>query len=123
MSVEGMLGKHVLNGERAATDDHPAVLHHLPLSETAREKEIPIGTVMKRVAGAEGKVAYEPYLSTDEESVKPVAVADDACDAGDTSALCLMHGGVKLRMLKTGDGKELTDLQIALLNEQGIYPV
>ncbi len=122
MSVEGMLGKHVLNGERAATDDHPAVLH-LPLSETAREKEIPIGTVMKRVAGAEGKVAYEPYLSTDEESVKPVAVVDDACDAGDTSALCLMHGGVKLRMLKTGDGKELTDLQIALLNEQGIYPV
>ena len=123
MSVEGMLGKHVLNGERAATDDHPAVLHHLPLSETAREKEIPIGTVMKRVAGAEGKVAYEPYLSTDEESVKPVAVVDDACDAGDTSALCLMHGGVKLRMLKTGDGKELTDLQITLLNEQGIYPV
>ena len=123
MSVEGMLGKHVLNGERAATDDHPAVLHHLPLSETAREKEIPIGTVMKRVAGAEGKVAYEPYLSTDEESVKPVAEVDDACDAGDTSALCLMHGGVKLRMLKPGDGKELSDLQIALLNEQGIYPV
>ena len=52
-----------------------------------------------------------------------MAVVDDACDAGDTSALCLMHGGVKLRMLKTGDGKELTDLQIALLNEQGIYPV
>ena len=71
MSVEGMLGKHVLNGERAATDDHPAVLHHLPLSETAREKEIPIGTVMKRVAGAEGKVAYEPYLSTDEEASSP----------------------------------------------------
>lgn len=123
MSVEGMLGKHVLNGERAATDDHPAVLHHLPLSETASEKEIPIGTVMKRVAGDEGKVAWEPYLSTDEDTVKPVGVVDDACDAGDSSALCLVHGGVKLRMLKTGDGKELTDIQIALLSEAGIYAV
>ena len=123
MSVEGMLGKHVLNGERAATDDHPAVLHHLPLSETAKANDIPIGTVMKRVAGAEGKVGYESYLSTDEEAIKPVAVVDDACEAGAGSALCLVHGGVKLRMLKTGDGKELTDLQIALLNEQGIYPV
>lgn len=123
MSVEGMLGKHVLNGERAATDDHPAVLHHLPLSETAKANDIPIGTVMKRVAGDEDKVGYESYLSTDEEAIKPVAVVDDACEAGAGSALCLVHGSVKLRMLKTGDGKELTDLQIALLNEQGIYPV
>ncbi len=135
MSVEGMLGKHVLNGERAATDDHPAVLHHLPLSETAKANEIPIGTVMKRVdvTVSEGQgesattkvtgAAWEPYLSTDAASVKPVAVVDDACDAGDSSALCLVHGGVKLRMLKTGDGKELSDIQIALLSEQGIYAV
>ena len=32
---EGFLGKHTLSGERAATGDHPVVLHHLPLSEKA----------------------------------------------------------------------------------------
>lgn len=131
MAVEGMLGKHVLNGERAATDDHPVVLHHLPLSETAKAKGLPIGTVMKRVdvSVTDGETttvtgaAWEPYLSTDAATAKPVAVVDDVCEAGDSSALCLVHGGVKLRLLKTGDEKELTDVQIALLSEAGIYAV
>lgn len=123
MAAEGFLGKHALSGERAASDDHPAVLHHLPLSDAARGNAVPIGTVMKRVAGDEGKAAWEPYLSTDAKTVKPVAVVDDACDAGEQSAICLVHGGVKLRMLRTGDGKELTDVQIALLSEAGIYAV
>lgn len=121
MAAEGFLGKHTLSGERAATADHPAVLHHLPLSASAKTKAIPIGTVMKRVEGEDGKAAWEPFLSTDEAA--PVAVVDDVCEAGAGSALCLVHGGVKLRMLKTGDNKELTDLQIALLAESGIYAV
>lgn len=122
MPAEGFLGKHTLSGERAATDDHPAVIHHLPLSETAKAKAIPIGTVLKR-ADSSDKALWEPMLSTDAATVKPVAVVDDACDAGSHAALCLVHGGVKLRMLKTGDGKELTDLQIADLAEHGIYAV
>ena len=46
---EGYLGKHTLSGERAATGDHPVVLHHLPLSAKAKTAAIPVGTVMKRV--------------------------------------------------------------------------
>ena len=49
MANEGYLGKHTLSGERAATGDHPAVLHHLPLSASAKAAVIPVGTVMKRV--------------------------------------------------------------------------
>lgn len=135
MAVEGFLGKHTLSGERAATNDHPAVLHHLPLSAAAKAKDIAIGTVMKRVslATTEGEgdsatttvvgAAWEPFLSTDAATALPVAVVDDVCDAGSHSALCLVHGGVKLRLLRTGDGKELTDIQIALLSENGIYAV
>lgn len=135
MAAEGFLGKHTLSGERASTDDHPAVLHHLPLSASAKTKAIPIGTVMKRVnlTKTEGEgdsatttvtgAAWEPFLSTDAATVMPVAVVDDVCEAGAGSALCLVHGGVKLRLLKTGDDKELTDAQIALLSEHGIYAV
>ena len=30
---EGHLGKYSFGGERAATDNHPAVIHYLPLAE------------------------------------------------------------------------------------------
>lgn len=135
---EGYLGKHVLKGERASTDDHPPVFQHLPLSDDAKTAEIPVGTVMKRVNVTEKEgettkivgAAWEPFLSTDAATVIPVAVVDAPCDplgAGgttkETSCLCIVHGGVKLRMLKTGDGKELTDIQIAQLAEQGIYAI
>jgi len=132
--AEGFLGKYTIKGERASTDDHPPVFQHLPLSENAKKAAIPIGTVMKRVDGADGAggsasvAAWEPMLSTDDAT--PVAVTDADCDplgvggtTADTSVLCLVHGGVKLRMLKTGDGKELTDVQVAKLAEQGIYAI
>ena len=134
MANEGFMGKHVLNGERAATGDHPAVLHHLPLSATAKAAAIPVGTVMKRVDVTEGEgdsakvvgAAWEPFLSTDAVTVLPVAVVDTPCEptgeTGETSALCVVHGGVKYRVLKTGDGKVLTDIQTAQLMEHGIYP-
>lgn len=136
---EGFLGKHVLSGERAATGDHPVVLHHLPLSASAKAAAIPVGTAMKRVdvteTTGEGEsavttvvgAAWEPLLSTDEATVIPVAVVDTPCDPtgdnGESSALCVVHGGVKYRVLKTGDGKALTDVQMAQLSEHGIYAV
>lgn len=123
---EGFLGKRTLSGERAATGDHPVVLHHLPLSATAKTAAIPVGTVMKRVDADDG-AAWEPLLSSDAATVVPVAVVDTPCDPtgenGETSALCVVHGGVKNRVLKTGDGKALTDVQTAQLVEHGIYPV
>lgn len=136
---EGFLGKHTLSGERAATGDHSVVLHHLPLSAKAKTASIPVGTVMKRVdvteTTGEGEsavttvvgAAWEPLLSTDAATVLPVAVVDTPCDptgeSGESSALCVVHGGVKYRVLKTGDGKALTDIQTAQLVEHGIFPV
>lgn len=138
MANEGYLGKHTLSGERAATGDHPAVLHHLPLSAKAKAAVISVGTVMKRVdvteTTGEGEnavtkvvgAAWEPLLSTDAATVLPVAVVDTPCDPtgenGESSALCVVHGGVKYRVLTTGDGKALTDIQTAQLVEHGIYP-
>ncbi len=57
MANEGFLGKHTIGGERAATSDHQVVLHYLPLSESAKAALIPVGTVLKRVEGAEA-VSY-----------------------------------------------------------------
>ncbi|HJA79951.1 MAG TPA: hypothetical protein H9784_10380 [Candidatus Desulfovibrio intestinavium] len=131
---EGFLGKHTLSGERAATGDHPVVLHHLPLSAKAKAAVIPVGTVMKRVdiKGEEDEsdtvvdVAWEPLLSTDAATALPVAVVDTPCDPtgenGETSALCVVHGGVKNRLLTTGDSKALTAVQMAQLVEHGIFP-
>ncbi len=126
MANEGFLGKHVLKGERAATDDHPVILHHLPLSGECRTAVIPVGTVMKRVENDDDTAAWEPFLSTD-DGAAPVAVVDNVCDptgeSAETSALCVVHGVVKARLLKTGDGKPLTDSQIARLGEHGVWCV
>ena len=32
MANEGMLGKTKISGEKAATDDHPVIIHALPLT-------------------------------------------------------------------------------------------
>lgn len=122
MALEGMLGKFGVDGERAATDDHPAVLRHLPLTDDAAKKELPIGTVLKQTDGA---FTYEPLLSTDTDAII-IGVVDDARNLETDStktAQTLIHGGVKARLLKTGDGKELTDAQIAALFAAGIYPI
>lgn len=135
MANEGFLGKHSLGGERAATSDHQVVVHYLPLSASAKVKAMPAGTVLKRVdvTETEGEttkvvgLAWEPLLSTDAATIMPAAVVDSPCDptgeSAETSALCVVHGGVKARLLVTGDGKALTDLQIALLMERGIFAV
>ena len=132
---EGFLGKHVLNGERAATDHHPVILHHLPLSAAGRAAPLAPGTVMKRVDVMEGEgdsaevvgAAWEPFLSTDAATIAPVAVVDTPCDTtgadGEKSALCIVHGCAKVRLLKTGDGHDLTDTQMAQLAEHGVFAV
>lgn len=130
---EGFLGRHTLAGERAATGEHPVILHHLPLSDKARAAAISVGTVLKRVdvMGDEDEsdtvvgAAWEPLLSTDEAAVMPVAVVDTPCDPtgenGEMSALCVVHGCVKSRLLKTGDNKALTEVRLAQLAECGVY--
>lgn len=119
MPNEGYLGLHKLSGERAATDDHPVVMHALPLADSVTTKLSP-GLLLKR-ADAGGKTAYAPWLSTDADA-NPVAVVDDVCD-GATSAIAVVHGCVKTRLLKTGDDKTPTDMQLANLAERGIFAV
>lgn len=127
MANEGFLGKHTIGGERAATSDHQVVLQHLPLSDSAKAAPITVGVVLKRVEGGENAAVWEPLLSGDGTDVMPAAVVDSPCDptgeSAETSALCVVHGGVKARLLKTGDDKPLTDLQLALLMERGIFAV
>lgn len=45
---EGFLGKYTFGGERAATDDHPAVIHYLPLAASVAEK-LDVGLLLKAV--------------------------------------------------------------------------
>lgn len=122
MALEGKLGQFTIDGERAATGDHPAVLRHLPLTDDAAKKELPIGTVLKQTEGA---FTYEPLLSSDADAII-IGVVDDARNPATDSTKTvqtLIHGGVKNRLLKTGDGKELTDAQIAALIKAGVYPI
>ena len=43
---EGHLGTFGFGGERAATDDHPVILHYLPLAESATSK-LDVGVLLK----------------------------------------------------------------------------
>lgn len=121
MANEGFLGSHKLSGERCATDDHPVMIHALPLAASVTTALAP-GLLLKR-ADAESKVAYAPWLSTDAAPVVPVAVVDDMTPAGSASAICVVHGCVKTRMLQSGDAKAPTDIQLADLAQRGIFAV
>ena len=187
---EGHLGKYSFGGERAATDNHPAVIHYLPLAEGVTDP-LAVGTLLKAVdvygatattgedntgvtaafAAKAGKavgayafaydsawklggqgvtlseygisltgdaangdtvtvtltvedVTYEPVLSTDAEAC---AVVDLPCDPtgekAETSAAAVVHGTVKTRVLKTGDGKAPTGGQLAMLARHGVFAV
>lgn len=129
---EGFLGKHTLGGERAATDDHPVILHHLPLAAGAKAKAIPVGMVMKRLEeGSDPKKAvWAPMEKGDEATLAPVAVVDVPCDPvaangipGELSALCVVHGCVKQRLLKLADDSAPSDVTLAKLAENGIFAV
>lgn len=122
---EGMLGHFEFDGERAATDDHPAILNFLPLAEGVAGILDP-GTLLKRVdvAGSDpADVAYSPLLSTD-AAAEPCAVVDKPCDADrEKSAASVVHGTVKTRLLKTGDGRKPTCAQLAQLMQSGVFAV
>ncbi len=133
---EGHLGKFSFGGERAATDDHPAVTHYLPLDASVTSA-LEVGTLLKSVevketTGEGGDavttvvgVAYAPFMSTD--SAIPCAVVDLPCDPtgdkGEKSAACVVHGTVKTRLLVTGDNMAPSDVQLAKLAERGVFAV
>ena len=129
---EGHLGKFSFGGERAATDNHPVVIHYLPLAESV-SAALAVGTLLKKEevkgSGEESEsvvdIAYAPFLSTDTDA--PCAVVDLPCDPagehGEKSAACVVHGTVKGRLLKTGDNKSPTTMQLAALAERGVFAV
>lgn len=125
---EGHLGKFSFGGERAATDDHPVIIHYLPLAATVTAA-LEVGTLLQRVDVADSSpadVAYAPFLATDAAAV-PCAVVDLPCDPtgdkGEKSAACVVHGTVKTRLLKTGDNQAPTGAQLAKLAERGVFAV
>ena len=217
---EGFLGKFSFGGERAATDDHPVVLHALPL-DTSVTAKMDVGTLLRKVpvtevvpaveavtetaaatkgadntgvtavavtaatfktavsnaagtylfsygtawklsglsvsldtygvtvtgtpvsgdtvsvvftASVAAKAAgsktvdylWKPYLSTD-ASLSPAAVVDLPCDPtgehGEKSVIAVVHGTVKTRLLKTGDGVSATGVQLYQLMENGVFSV
>lgn len=194
---EGHLGKFSFGGERAATDNHPAIIHHLPLAEDVTAS-LAVGTLLKAVdvygtnaaAGEENSgvtgagvdaatfaakvgnkvgayvfsydsewklsglsatlseygvtpegspssgdtltvtlilsdVLYTPFKYAD--TAEPCAVVDLPCDPtgknGEKSAACVVHGTVKARVLKTGDGQTPTSGQLASLARRGVFAV
>ncbi|HJB64988.1 MAG TPA: hypothetical protein H9768_01715 [Candidatus Mailhella merdavium] len=194
---EGHLGKFSFGGERAATDNHPAIIHYLPLSEDVTAS-LAVGTLLKAVdvygasvvAGEESSgvtgasvdaatfsakvgskvgtyvfsydsewklsgqsatlseygvtpegspssgdtltvtlvlsdVLYTPFKYAD--TAEPCAVVDLPCDPtgknGEKSAACVVHGTVKARVLKTGDGQTPTSGQLASLARRGVFAV
>lgn len=117
---EGTLSRMHIGGERAHTEDHPPVLLPLPLASTVSGTLAP-GLLLKTVTEGSATV-YTPLLSTDSEA--PCAVVDKPCDAStEQSALCLVHGCVKFRLLVTGDAKAPTSAQVQTLMDHTVYPI
>jgi hypothetical protein len=130
MANEGFLGKTTISGERAATDDHPAIIQALVLDASVTAP-LPVGTLLRRVEITDGEeapavldYAYKPYAA--EDAVLPCAVVDKPCDptgeSAETSAICLVHGTVKARVLKVGSAAASVPV-IEKLRESGIFAV
>ncbi|MDR2055662.1 MAG: hypothetical protein LBQ10_07330 [Desulfovibrio sp.] len=130
MANEGFLGKTKLGGERAATDDHPAIIHALPLDASVNAP-LPVGTLMRRVEITDSEetptvldYAYKPYAAADAEL--PCAVVDKPCDptgdSAETSAICVVHGTVKTRVLLVGTAAA-GPVVIEKLRQSGIFAV
>jgi hypothetical protein len=130
MANEGFLGKTKISGERAATDDHPVILHALPLDASVTTP-LAVGTLLRRVEITDGQAqptvldyAYKPYAAAD--TVLPCAVVDKPCDptgdSAETSAICVVHGTVKTRLLTVGD-VAANSVVIEKLRQSGIFAV
>jgi hypothetical protein len=141
MANEGFLGKTIISGEKAATDDHPAVIHALPLDESVTAP-LPVGLLMERVKAGDG-YAYRPYTPTPDAQWDgtievtegdtltlsgglPCAVVNEPCDPtganGETSAKCIVHGTVKARLLKVGSAPADAEATEKLM-QSGIFAV
>jgi hypothetical protein len=141
MANEGFLGKTTLSGEKVATDDHPAIIHALPL-DVSVTAALPVGTLMARVK-VEDDYKYKPYVPapTAEWAINytvaeddvialsgalPCAVVNEPCDptgtSAETSAKCVVHGCVKTRLLKVGGAPADADA-IEKLRQCGIFAV
>lgn len=117
---EGTLSRLHIGGERAHTNDHPPVFLSLPLASTV-SGELKPGLLLKSTTEGSATM-YAPLLSTDADA--PCAVVDKPCDAdAEQSALCLVHGTVKFRLLATSDGKKPSAAQMAALMQSTIYPL
>ena len=122
MANEGQLGKWKISSERVSTDDHPAIIQALVMDIAATEP-LPVGTLLKRVEGtSETGVTYAVCTSAD----IPCAVVDVPFDPtgenGETSAICVLHGTVKTRLLKVGAGQPTLGM-IDELQKSGIFAV
>ncbi|MDR1398110.1 MAG: hypothetical protein LBJ14_10330 [Desulfarculales bacterium] len=131
MANEGVLGKTKISGQRAATDDHPAIIHALPLDESVTAP-LAVGTLLRRVDITQEinevnvviGFTFKPWGSAD--TFLPCAVVDKPCDPGgepaETSAICLVHGTVKTSLLQWAGPANL-DVVVEILKQSGIYAV
>lgn len=118
MANEGMLGKFTLTGEKAATDNHPVIIHVLPLAKGVTEQLTP-GTILKRVKEDDSYV-YGIWVSGDSES--PKAVVNEPCDPSvEASAKAVIHGCVKTQLLVENGGADAT--AFVKLSDTGIFAV
>lgn len=119
MANEGFLGRTKISGERAATDDHPVIIHALTLVDDVTALLKP-GEILKRIE-VDGKYTYKPWQPGDSEA--PRAVVDLPCDpAVETSVKAVVHGCVKIRLLTAG-GVAADAGAIEKLFDTGIYAV
>ena len=130
MAAEGKLGGYKISGERAGTDEQPLVRKHLPNDTSVVTAVLEPGVLLKEVevkgTGDQSAVvvehAYVPWVETDTAS--PCAVVDDRFDPeSETSAICIVHGCVKTRVLKVGATGSTAPSTIALtkLMHNGIF--
>lgn len=121
---EGHLGKFEFGGERVATDDHPVVIHYLPLDKSVNTA-LDVGTLLCRVNGSDGDVTYKGV--TKDGGDTPCAVVDKPCDPtgenGEKSVCAVVHGTVKTSLLKTSDNQTPTVAQFAALADHGVFAV
>lgn len=113
MANEGVLGKFKVEGEKAATDDHPVIIHAL-LLDSGVTGVLPAGLLLERTGAGD----YQPYSSG-----TPCAVVNEPCDSAvESSAKSVVHGCVKARLLKTGTNAA-DDAAIAALMDHGVFAV
>lgn len=114
MANEGFLGRTKISGEKAATDDHPVIIHALPLDESVADALAP-GLLMERTATN----TYKPF--DPDGGGAPCAVVNEPCDpAVETSVKCIVHGCAKTRLLTAG-ADPADAAAIAALMDCGIF--